>query len=356
MACLTKGLAGAGRGMRDGNTSPTGSAVPLEHRAASRPIRWLLLTGSRLQITLLLLAVILLALLTVGTLWELEMEILVTETRAVQTMFNTLLGGIILFVSVVLSINTAALSQEFGPLQTKRTQIEEDIEFRSGLEEFVDTGIIPADIRSFFGFVLRGLRAETEPLRDAGRATDSDSAAQETTTFVNDIESNIATIERRLEAQTRRLSTTLLAALDWDSVEHITLARHLLVEHGDDLRERDREALANLIEILTTLASGREYFTTLYFKQELRRLSSSLVVLSLPVIVFTAYVLLAIDAGLFPTATAFGIQPRLLYVSIAFVIALSPYVLLSAYMLRIVTVSRHTLASGGFTVSSFRGL
>lgn len=84
-----------------------------------RPIRWLLLTGSRRSPTLLLSVLVLGVLLAVGTVWEIEMERLVNETRAVQSLFNTLLGGIILFVSVVLSINIAVLAQELGPLQTK---------------------------------------------------------------------------------------------------------------------------------------------------------------------------------------------------------------------------------------------
>jgi hypothetical protein len=46
----------------------------------------------------------------------------------------------------------------------------------------------------------------------------------------------------------------------------------------------------------------------------------------------------------------FAIQPGLLYVGVAFVVALSPYVLLSAYMLRILVVSKHSLDPGGSTV------
>ena len=76
-------------------------------------IRWAFLYGNRQTFALLLSVAIFVLLLVLGTVWEFEMERLVVEARAVQTLFNTLPGGIILFVSVVLSINTAALSQEF---------------------------------------------------------------------------------------------------------------------------------------------------------------------------------------------------------------------------------------------------
>ena len=60
--------------------------------------------------------------------------------------------------------------------------------------------------------------------------------------------------------------------------------------------------------------------------------------------------LLAIDANLFPGTSLPGIEPRLLYVNVAFVIVLSPYVLLSSYMLRIVAVSKHSLESTVFSL------
>ena len=114
---------------------------------ATRLVRWVLLSGDRRVLTLVIEVIILLGLLTVGTVWQFEMERLVTETRAVQTLFNTLLGGIILFVSVVLSINTAALAQEFAPLQVKLARIEDSIDFQIELEELVEDGISPAGLQ-----------------------------------------------------------------------------------------------------------------------------------------------------------------------------------------------------------------
>jgi hypothetical protein len=133
--------------------------------------QWVLLNGSRRLLALALSVVILGFLLVAGTLWVLEMERLVVETRAVQTLFSTLLGGVILFVSVVLSINIAALSQEFAPLQVKLAQIEDSIEFQSELEALVDDGVSPAGMRPFLGFVIRAIRSETRALADAANDT-----------------------------------------------------------------------------------------------------------------------------------------------------------------------------------------
>ncbi|WP_202614477.1 hypothetical protein [Halostella litorea] len=317
---------------------------------ASRLVRWVLLTGDRRVLALVTEVVILSALLAVGTVWEFEMERLVTETRAVQTLFNTLLGGIILFVSVVLSINTAALAQEFAPLQVKLARIEDSIELQVELEELVEDGISPAGLQPFLEYVIAAIHSEADTLRAADGSTDDEQVRADLLAFVDEINARLSLIEDRIRRTDPRVSSLLLSTLDYPYARHINVTRRLKAAHGAEFTESDRESLETLLQVLTILASGREYFTTLYFKRELRNLSSSLLVLSLPVIVFTSYVLLAMDAGLFPGATLPGIESRLLYVSLAFVIALSPYVLLSSYMLRILTVSKHSLESTVFSL------
>lgn len=315
---------------------------------ATDPARWFLLSGSRIQLSVLLSLAILIILLVVGTMWELEMERLVGETRAVQTLFNTLLGGLILFVSVTLSINIAVLGQELSPLRAKRTRIEDSIEFQAELETFSEAGISPAELGEFFQYMLEALRSEAEALAADTGPVQSASLSEEIRTFAIEVEEEVAAIKAGL-GQKRRISTVLLAGLEYDYATHIYTARRLTRE-VDKQGYPEIESLSNLIEILKIFATGRDHFTTLYFKREVQNFSWNLVVLSLPVVVFTSYVLLAIDAGQFPSYTVLGIQPRLLYVSLAFVISLSPYVLLSAYMLRMITVSKHSLRSGSVRI------
>lgn len=319
-------------------------------------VQWVLLYGDRRVLAFITELVILSALLVVGTVWEFEMERLVTETRAVQTLFNTLLGGIILFVSVVLSINTAALAQEFDPLQVKLARIEDSIEFQIKLEELVDEGVSPAGLQPFLEYVIGAIHSATESLRTTDGSTGDERARADLLAFVDDIDAQLSLIENRIRSTDPRVSIVLLSTLDYPYARHINVTRRLKAVHGAALTESEQESLDTLLRVLTILASGREYFTTLYFKRELRNLSNSLLVLSLPVIVFTSYVLLAMDTGLFPRTTLPGIQSRLLYVNLAFVIALSPYVLLSSYMLRILAVSKHSLESTVFTLDADVGL
>lgn len=344
-------LGSAGRvAETDGEAAPGGRRDGLRRRL----VQWVFLYGNRRQLALVLSVVILLSLLAVGSTWEFEMERLVTETRAVQTLFNTLLGGVILFVSVVLSINTAALAQEFAPLQTKLAQIEDSIELQVELEAFVDDGVSPAGLGPFLEFVIRVVRSETSVLRESADDAGEEALREDLLALADDIEADLSQIEYRLRGENPRLALVLLGGLDFPYAHHINAARHVRAAHRTALTESDRETIDSLLRSLTVFASGREYFTTLYFKRELRNLSSNLLVLSLPVIVFTAYVLLAIDANLFPETSLPWIEPRLLYVNVAFVVALSPYVLLSSYMLRIVTVSKHSLESTVFSLDDDR--
>jgi len=334
--------------MSDGR--PDSSAQPPNQSRLTNVgfVRWLLLSGSRRVLTLALSVLVLAILLTVGTVCEFEMEVLVNETRAVQSLFNTLLGGIILFVSVVLSINIAVLSQELGPLQSEQSQIEDALEFKTELTEAVDADVNTTETETLYPFLVRSIRRECEQLRASAERLGEDPAGEAVAAFASSVEQELARVEDRLHSDSRRLTPTLLAGLDYDLAHQIATARHLQLTHGDSLGESGSAALANLLELFTAFASGREYFQTLYFKREVQNLTRDLLFLALPVIVFTSHVLLAIDAGLFPQSGALGIQPRLLYVSIGYAIALSPYLLLSAYMLRIVSVSRLATASTGF--------
>ena len=109
----------------------------------SRFVRAVLLEADRLVVTFALSGAVFLFLLVAGVLWPFEMQDLLTETRAVQTLFNTLLSGTILLVSIVVSINSIVISQELGPLRSQYDRIDDTLAFQSEVEEFAAAGISP---------------------------------------------------------------------------------------------------------------------------------------------------------------------------------------------------------------------
>lgn len=83
----------------------------------------------------------------------------------------------------------------------------------------------------------------------------------------------------------------------------------------------------------------------LYYKLELSDLSTLLTV-SLPIVVFITYVLLAIDSGVFPDVSFFGYTLLTVFISLAYTIVLTPYAVLTSYVLRAATVTKRTPEEG----------
>ncbi|PSQ50861.1 hypothetical protein BRD15_00780, partial [Halobacteriales archaeon SW_6_65_15] len=119
-------------------------------------------------------------------------------------------------------------------------------------------------------------------------------------------------------------------------------------KYGDSLSDDEQEAIEDLVETLKIFATGREYFKSLYYKREFANLSRNLLYVSLPTIIITSYVLFAIDANLFPEVSLFTLTPLLVFVSAAYTVALTPYLTLTSYVVRAMTVTLRTLASGPF--------
>ena len=140
----------------------------------------------------------------------------------------------------------------------------------------------------------------------------------------------------------------LLTGLNYNYSGELHAARGLRHKYGEDLSEEARTTVDEVIHTLKHVGTGREYFKSLYYKRELAYLSSRLLFVSLPVIVFTSYVILALDASLFPDIVVFGLSPLVLFVLFAYTIALAPYILLTVYVIRAATITIRTLAGGPF--------
>ncbi|MEF8809161.1 MAG: hypothetical protein V5A53_13920, partial [Natronomonas sp.] len=116
------------------------------------------------------------------------------------------------------------------------------------------------------------------------------------------------------------------------------------------LSEDASERLDELVEAFQLFATGKEYFKTLYYTQEVSSLSRTLLVFSLPAIIVTATAILAINAERLPEFWILGLPPVLTSVSMVFTIALTPYIILTSYMLRLATVAKRTTAAGPFSL------
>ena len=310
--------------------------------------QWVLIEGDRPVVSATLLIVVFLSLLAGSLFRPVELRSLLTETNSVQTLFNTLLGGVILLVSIVVSINSVVLSQEIGDIEAQEERTSASLDFRRRIEESIESDVTPARPAEFVRVVLYTILHKTNELQDVAAETPNDEFQQRVEDLGEKISADVDRARSILGDAKYGTFKVLLAGLNYDYAGQLHTVRYLKRTYGDDLTDEEMEALDDIIDSLVFFTTGREYFKSLYYKRELAQLSSRLLYVSLPVIVFISYVLLAVDAKQFPETRLFGTSPLLMFVSFAYSVALAPYVVLTSYVLRASTISLRTLAAGPF--------
>lgn len=170
--------------------------------------------------------------------------------------------------------------------------------------------------------------------------------------LAEDIHTNAVELLNTLDRIETGTTDELLVGLDYDCSWQLHQTRRLLIEYDEHLSDTDRRILETLAETLRYFLIGREYFKSLYYKNELSDLSTVLLSVSLPVIIFITYFLLAVDAGLFPEFTVLGFTPLTFFISLGYAIALAPYIVFTAFIFRAASVTNRTMAAGPFMLES----
>lgn len=327
----------------------TGDIQSVLNRPGEHPLkRWFLLEGRRAVISLTLVVVVFLTLMGLSALRPGSVLELMSETNTVRTVFNTLLSGVILLVSIVVSINSVILSQEITDIENQQERTTASLEFRKRIEDAIHADVTPARPAEFIRVVLYTILRKTNHLEEVAEATDDEEFQEHVGALETKVSDDVDQARAILGNAKFGTFKVLLAGLNYDYSGQLHAARYLRRKYGQDLSEEEQRAIDELIDSLVFFTTGKEYFKSLYYKRELAKLSARLLYVSLPVIVFISYVLLAVDANQFPDAAVLGLPPLILFVSLGYAIALTPYVVLTSYIVRVATVSLRTLAAGPF--------
>ncbi|MDQ2049824.1 hypothetical protein RBH26_04945 [Natronolimnohabitans sp. A-GB9] len=345
--------------MNDGDSarraarSHSGTVGRIDRSSENRLKRWVLFDGNREWVATALLATVFAVMLVLGGLWPVEYQELLAETTMVQTVFNTLLSGTILLVSIVVSIAAVGISQELTSLGDQSERVETIIDFQETLEADDIVDVSPARPGQFTAVVLRSVKQRADELQEIDGTADRE-YHNEVDRLREDIHANTEEVLTTLSRVPDGSTDELLTGLNYDSSWQLHQTRRILVEYDDELTPTERERIEDIMELLRKLMVSREYFKTLYYKLELSDLSTTLLTVSLPIIVFITYVLLALDSGFFPDVTVFGYTPLTVFISFAYTIALAPYAVLTAYVLRAANVTKRTPEEGPFVLDSDR--
>lgn len=314
----------------------------------SRITRWFRYDGDRERVAGALLLGVLLILLFLGVVWPVQYQDLLTETTMVQNVFTTLLSGVILLVSIVVSVAGVGITQELTTVGEQSERVDTTIEYRERVKRQEDMEITPARTDRFLVTILESIRTRAIELEEIADRYEETEFRRLVALLIDDIDTNTEELIETLNQVESGRADELLVGLDYDCSWQLHLTNRLLAEYGDQLTEDDRDAIEQLSETLRQFMIGREYFKSLYYKREFSALSTTLLTVSLPVIIFISYVLLALDAGRFPEIEIVGLSPLAIFISMAFTIALAPYVLLTSYIFRAASVTMRTLATGTF--------
>jgi len=324
--------------------------VPTDGRGINL-VRWLLLEGNRYAVTGALLTVTFTSIIAIGSLWTFEMNQLLTETQAVQTVLNTFLSGIILLVSIVVSINSIILSYDITHINTQEDQIVGMMDFQRRVARVTGGEGATTDPNTFLKMMAETIQLEVnEIVADIGDIDE---------TFGDDIQTHLEKITGTTEHIEHSISevgggkfSALWIGFDTDYGPMVNRSREITTTHEGNLSQDGNDHFDTLIEALELFATGREYFVTLYYTREIAELSRTLLIVSLPAIVITVSTILAIAAQLLPDVWLFGLPPLMTFVALAFTIALAPFIVLTSYMLRVATVAQRTAGAGPFVFQS----
>jgi hypothetical protein len=317
----------------------------MRERASGSALRtWFLLGANRGLVAGILLLALFLAVLVAGIAHPTPARTLLTRGDPVETLYQALVSSTITGVTLVLTLSQLVLSGEFGGVGDQRDRMESAVEFRTDVASLVGEDVSPVEPSAF----LRALVAATRERADALEETLSD-PPDAVAAYLDSVRGNADDVTERLDGARFGEFDVVSAVLDYNYSWKLYAGRRIRHDHGDGLDEDARETLSELVSTLELFGPAREYFKTLYFRWELSDLSRALLVVAVPALAVAVASLLFFDPRDLAGATL-GVPDALLVLGVTTTLSVSPFAVLLAYVLRIVTVTKRTLSVGPFVL------
>ncbi|AXG09586.1 hypothetical protein [Haloplanus rubicundus] len=312
----------------------------LRARAAeSRTKLWFYLEADRRLVVAGLVGAVLLALLVVGFLLP-GAATKLRGTDAVETLFQGFLTATITGVTLVLTLNQLVLSQELGAVGDQRERMVGALEFREDAADLVEAPVSPARPSQFLRALVQMAGRHARDLRDAVAEEHSAHAAVDDLT--GSLTDNAEAVASDLDGAQFGEFDVLSAALNFNYSWKIFAAQR--IRETETLDDDAEAALDSLVDTLELFGPAREHFKTLYFQWELINLSRGILTAALPALLVAVGMIAFFDpAG--DVSRTVGIVP---VVAVTSTVSVLPFLVLLAYVLRIATVTKHTLSIGPF--------
>jgi hypothetical protein len=275
------------------------------------------------------------------------MRQVIRQQTALWWVFSPLIGAVITGVTLVVTFTQLVLSQELGPLGDQRDRMEGATKFRDDVESWLGVSPTPPDPSSFLEALVGGVDDYAKALRSAADGCEDREAREQVNEFVESLTEHTTLVGEGLENATFGEFDVLYSALDFNYSWKIYETERLRDTHADAFDEETNEAIDDLVTVLEFFGPAREHFKTLYFQWELVNLSQVMLYAALPAVTVTFLIQLYVSPSSFP-GTYLGVDGLVWIVASGVTITLVPFFLLTAYIFRIATVAKRTLAIGPF--------
>ncbi|OIB57715.1 hypothetical protein [Natrialba sp. SSL1] len=308
---------------------------------------WLLLRVNRLTLTAGILGAVFVILIVTSQIGLTPLREIVANQDGIEFLFSSFIGAIITGTSIVVTINQLVLSQELGAVGSQRSRMQESVDFRQDTEDTISEDISPPEPAGFLFELVDGVQERADELESAVEDERDEELREAINDYTGDVRENADHVKDDLEEAQFGTFEVIWGALRYNYSRKIYDARKIRVDHRDSLSEEASEKLDEMIETLKLFGPAREHFKTLYFQWELINLSRGLLYIAVPALTVMAIMIMYIDASALP-GTTLGVDNLVWLTSAGFVIGISPFVLFIAYILRIATIAKRTLAMGPF--------
>jgi len=317
----------------------------LRERAGQRRRKlWFLLEADRWLVTAFLLSVVFVTLTVAGYLLPVA-ESSLLDTDSVDTLFQGLLTATITGVTLVLTLNQLVLSQELGSVSDQRERMEGALEFRGDAADVIDAPVSPSRPSEFLRALIQESGRSAENLRDSV-GEEEGSLGDDVESLTKDLIENAERVSEGLDGAQFGDFDVVSSALNFNYSRKIFAARRIRQRYGDSLNQESKDEVEHLVELLKRFGIAREHFKTLYFQWSLIDLSRRILVASVPALLVSAAMVLFFDSTAY--TESLGGEGLVLFVVAAVTVSVSPFMILLAYVLRIATVTKHTLSIGPF--------
>lgn len=300
------------------------------------PKEWLVLSGDRLLVSLLLVALLaaIVGLAVAGGYIP-----LVRETPVLFLLFALIAANFTL-IAIVTSLGQFILSQRLESPGEIRTKIDETIAYREDVAETIDQPILPVKPDTFFQLLFESARDDLEDLRMAIPAEQTTATRTEVEELIDEVHAHAAQVADLLGHPASEMKHALFVSINTSYENHVRRAWYLQREYADEFADRLTDPLARLIDTLEHIVVASRIFEAAFIESEVAELARYLLYVGLPVQAVAMLVMLLYTAPL----EAFPLSSRTtaILVPAVMVAGFTPFIILAAYIVRLTVVARRT--------------